>query len=509
MSAPAIARELIDPDAQKVIRHLTRNGYEAYLVGGCVRDLLLGRTPKDFDVATSATPSEIRDLFRNCRIIGKRFRLAHILFGRKVIETATFRKSPREAGTEGEAGADGGAPGTGTGEGGTGEGGGNPGASGELYIFRDNVFGTAEEDARRRDFTVNGLFYDLETERVIDYVGGLEDLGHRSVRTIGDPNVRFREDPVRMLRAVKFAARLGFDIEDETYRAMITHRFEILKSPPPRVLEEIFRLMKGGAALESLLLLGEIGLLEVMLPELAERLKTAPAALDPYLALLDERVHRGDVPSNAVLLVLLAAPELVPVFDDSSDRLRGATELIDAVLEPLCLRLKVARRDAERAKLLLVAQRHVREGRKRGGKVRASITSRDFFGEAVGLHALCTRVLRAQAGVDEAAIEAELASWPYPGEFSIHAPEAGPRSEGRPSSSDGSGGGPGGPGGSDTSGRRRRRRRRPGEERDDRAERLADELNGGDDHDSEELTPDEDAVFSAFTAALSSRTDDD
>src|SRR6185369_14383355 len=141
MSEPAIPRELIDVDAQKVIRHLSRNGYTAYLVGGCVRDLLLGRTPKDFDVTTDATPSEIRDLFRNCRIIGRRFRLAHVVFGRKIIETATFRANPREEEAEGEAPA------------------------GDVYIHRDNVFGTEEEDARRRDFTMNGLFYDVEPEK--------------------------------------------------------------------------------------------------------------------------------------------------------------------------------------------------------------------------------------------------------------------------------------------------------------------------------------------------------
>ena len=269
MSEPAIARELIDLDAQKVIRHLVRNGYQAYLVGGCVRDLLIGRTPKDFDLATSATPSEVRDLFRNCRIIGRRFRLAHVVFGRKIIETATFRANPREEEAEGES------------------------PEGDVYIHRDNVFGTAEEDARRRDFTMNGLFYDVEPEKVIDYVGGLEDIKQRSVRTIGDPNIRFREDPVRLLRAVKFAARLGFDIEDETYRAMITHRGDLQKSAVPRVLEEIYRLLRGGAAQESLVLLREVGLLTELLPEIAQRLHAHPQTLEPYLHLIDQGVVEG------------------------------------------------------------------------------------------------------------------------------------------------------------------------------------------------------------------------
>src|SRR3990170_1996313 len=148
------------PDADKVVRRLARHGYKAYLVGGCVRDLLLGRKPKDFDVATSATPNEIKQLFRNCRIIGRRFRLAHIFFGTKIIETSTFRANPRD----------------------------QPDADPEeLLIRRDNVFGTETDDAQRRDFTINGLFYDVETETVIDHVGGLADLEARLIRTIGEP----------------------------------------------------------------------------------------------------------------------------------------------------------------------------------------------------------------------------------------------------------------------------------------------------------------------------------
>src|SRR5258706_11663539 len=198
----SIPHDQIDSDAQKVVRRLARSGFDAYLVGGCVRDLLLGRKPKDFDVATSATPPEIRALFRNCRIIGRRFRLAHIFFGSKIIETSTFRANPRDA--EGEALDEASAPSTAPVA--------DPPAE-ELFIRRDNVFGSAEEDARRRDFTINGLFYDLDADRVIDYVEGLPDLDRRTVRTIGDADIRFREDPIRILRAIKFAARLDFEIE--------------------------------------------------------------------------------------------------------------------------------------------------------------------------------------------------------------------------------------------------------------------------------------------------------
>ncbi len=170
----ALDEARIDPDVQKVLRRLVRHGYEAYLVGGCVRDLLLNRRPKDFDVATSARPEQVRELFRNSRIIGRRFRLVHVLFqGGKVIEVATFRKSPKED---------------------------DDGA--ELLIKSDNVFGEAPEDALRRDFTINALFYDLEANQILDWVGGMEDVRRRVVHTIGDPETRFREDPVRILRAL-------------------------------------------------------------------------------------------------------------------------------------------------------------------------------------------------------------------------------------------------------------------------------------------------------------------
>src|SRR5262245_55170785 len=174
-----IAPDKIDPDARKVIERLRRFDHAAYLVGGCVRDLLLGRKPKDFDVVTSATPNEIKRLFKNCRIIGRRFRLAHIFFGPKIIETSTFRANPREMEDE--------------------EGESAEAETGDLLIRRDNVFGTPEQDARRRDFTINGLFYDLESAQVIDHVSGTADLEARTVRTIGDPDIRFREDPIRIL----------------------------------------------------------------------------------------------------------------------------------------------------------------------------------------------------------------------------------------------------------------------------------------------------------------------
>ncbi len=510
-----IARELIDPDADKVVRRLARHGFQAYLVGGCVRDLLLQRTPKDFDVATNATPKEIRQLFRNCRIIGRRFRLAHIFFGPKIIETSTFRANPRE----GDDGSD----------------------PEELLIRRDNVFGTDTEDARRRDFTINGLFYDVEAERVIDHVGGLADLERRVVRTIGDPDIRFREDPVRMLRAVKFAARLDLEIEPITLAALIRHRAEIAKCAQPRVLEELYRLLRGGAAQRSMALLIETGVASSLSPQLAALLgrppgghlgpppdagaapserplvaparrtrsdteestwaevwadeaiaewnepsDTDPSSPHPFLASadldvtaeheighvraavddeevgldlaapitedseedddveedevleeddeeddleedeadvemdaeprartqptrsgaaaderrvlawamlseIDDRLRGGSELSNSLLLAAVCVPF---VFDDlleSGVRPIEANEIVLEVLHPLVQQLQIARRDAERCRQILLAQRRLAPSRRRRAKPMA-LVRRDFFGDALLVHEMMARV---------------------------------------------------------------------------------------------------------------------
>jgi tRNA nucleotidyltransferase/poly(A) polymerase len=449
---PSLDRAAIDPDADRVVRKLTRAGHKAYLVGGCVRDLLVARTPKDFDVATSATPNEIKATFRNCRIIGRRFRLAHVFFGSKIIETSTFRANPRDEDDH------------------------------DLLIRRDNVFGTETEDARRRDFTINGLFYDVEREEVIDHVGGLVDLESKLIRTIGDPDIRFQEDPVRILRAVKFAARLDFGFEPKTWVALLRWRGEISKCAPPRLLEEIHRLLRGAAARRSFELLVETGVLAVLSPYLAGLLEgdgapatpppiggappratvpqieyddEDPAEHDPddppdepaegedddeddedetddalddeeqawhrvwadesvprpataapvrlsfipsgaelirrrklvwsILPWIDQAVTDGRDPSNAVAFGALLAPFL-------PDDLR-AGELTGAVQElshPLIGQLHITRRDSERLRYLLIAQRKLLAANKRGAQ--AELTGgREVIDEAVLLFELLER----------------------------------------------------------------------------------------------------------------------
>src|SRR5438477_11011482 len=261
-AAPEIPEDRLDPDAVKVVRRLRRAGFTAYLVGGCVRDLLLGMRPKDFDVATSAHPNEVKETFCNSRLIGRRFRLAHVFFrGGKIIEVSTFRANPLDELQD---------------------------LPTDLLIRHDNVFGTEVEDARRRDFTINGLFYDVDEGRVVDHVGGKADLRARLVRTIGNPDVRMREDPVRILRAIRFAGKCAFDLEPATLAAMKKHVEEIPRCAPPRVLEEVMKLLRSGASRRCFELLREVRALRILLPPVAAYLeRSGPEEAERHLRALD------------------------------------------------------------------------------------------------------------------------------------------------------------------------------------------------------------------------------
>lgn len=286
-----VSRKNIDPDALKVLYRLSGLGFTAYLVGGGVRDLLMGRKPKDFDVGTSARPNEVKRAFRNCFLIGRRFRLAHVRFGTKVIETATFRQNSQTVGEIIEHAAEG--------------------------PMEDNTFGTPETDAQRRDFTINGLFYDIKDFSIIDYVGGMRDIEKKIVRSIGDPNIRFQEDPVRMMRAVKFAARLGFKIERRTWAAMKRHHKCIMTAAVPRVCEEIFRLFTYGESAKAFHLLWECGILGDLLPELSRFIECSGgndsiewkylAGLDAYEKMMSEKGFEvSNAMRSAVLMTGLA-----------------------------------------------------------------------------------------------------------------------------------------------------------------------------------------------------------
>jgi poly(A) polymerase len=246
-----ISRSRINENALKVLYRLQKEGYEAYLVGGCVRDLLLGREPKDFDVATNADPEEIRKVFRNCRIIGRRFRLAHVHFGKDVIEVATFRGGATENQNERQV------------------------LNNEGRLLRDNVYGTLEEDVWRRDFTVNALYYNIKDFSVIDFVNGMADHQAGVLRLIGDPETRFREDPVRMLRAVRFAVKLGFKIEPACEQALRICIGLLASIPPARLYDEVIKLFLFGYAVQTFELLEHYGLFQVLFPDTAKSLELA------------------------------------------------------------------------------------------------------------------------------------------------------------------------------------------------------------------------------------------
>ena len=284
-----ISRQHISESAKKVLHRLNRSGHDAYLVGGGVRDLLLGGKPKDFDIATSATPEQVHELFRNSRLIGRRFRLVHVLFGREVIEVTTFRGMPRDADTD---------P--------------HMDVNEQGRLLRDNVYGTQEEDALRRDFTVNALYYDIRDFTVHDYANGLEDLHRRELRLIGDPVVRYQEDPVRMLRAARFAAKLDFSIAADTAGPIrdLTHLLEDI--PAARLFEEVLKLFAAGQGERTYEILSQYDLFAPLFPETAKALAEgeSDAVIRQSLANTDRRVAQNKPITPYFLYAALLWPAL-------------------------------------------------------------------------------------------------------------------------------------------------------------------------------------------------------
>jgi poly(A) polymerase len=366
-----LSRKQIDADALRVLYRLHHEHFTAYLVGGSVRDLLLNRRPKDFDIGTSAHPYQVKRLFRNCWIIGRRFRLAHVRFGTKTIEVATFRRklsSEELAVAEGDPAP----PATSASEGTT--------ATHTRLLHRDNTFGTPEEDAFRRDFTVNSLFYDIASLSIIDYTGGLEDLNARIIRCIGDPSERFQEDPVRMLRAVAMAARLEFAIDPPIEAAIATHRHEIAKSAPARLMDELYKLLRSGAAQRAFQMLAERRLLEPIAPRLQagcnDALWRSLAALDAYR----NRFEEGpDTLTNPILLGSL----IVPLGLASVPEVRGAHHHErDREPAPSLGILPLARRDVERLRHILSLQRRLMD-MSSSPRARRALMHRGLFQEAL------------------------------------------------------------------------------------------------------------------------------
>lgn len=279
----SISRTQIDVDALKIMRRLIRSGHKGYLVGGGVRDLILGRAPKDYDIATDATPRKIKSLFRNCRIIGRRFKLAHIYFrGSKIIEVATFRQNQNDESEQSE--------------------------QETITLARDNSYGDEASDALRRDLTINGLFYDLATFSIVDYVGGVQDLNDRIVRIIGEPRIRYLEDPVRMLRVARHAGRTGFSIDSATANEAINNGQLLKNVAPVRIYEEIKKDLTSGYLFPIFKTLRELKLLEIVVPKVAE---ISPSIWEPEnnlgsaLIAIDELYRTTDLDSVTPALIAL------------------------------------------------------------------------------------------------------------------------------------------------------------------------------------------------------------
>ncbi|WP_296247957.1 polynucleotide adenylyltransferase PcnB [Pseudomonas sp. UBA4194] len=290
----SLQRSQFSRHAVGIVERLQNAGYQAYLVGGCVRDLMLGITPKDFDVATSATPEQVRGEFRNARVIGRRFKLVHIHFGREIIEVATFRANhpvdDEEQDTHRSSSSESG------------------------RILRDNVYGTLEDDAQRRDLTINALYYDPVSERVLDYANGVHDVRNRLIRLIGDPTQRYQEDPVRMLRAVRFAAKLDFGIEKHTAAPIRGLAPMLREIPSARLFEEVLKLFLSGYATDTFEMLVDLQLFDPLFPASAQALEDTPTythtLISEALRNTDLRIKQGKPVTPAFLFAALLWPAL-------------------------------------------------------------------------------------------------------------------------------------------------------------------------------------------------------
>jgi poly(A) polymerase len=317
-----LSRDAISPAAAKVCAALREGGFSAYVVGGAVRDLLLGITPKDFDIATDARPEQVKPLFRRALIIGRRFRLVHVLMGPETVEVSTFRAADTDTSEKDEHGR----------------------------VLRDNVFGTIEEDARRRDFTVNALYFDPATEEVVDFHGGLADLKRRTLRVIGEPAARYREDPVRMLRAVRLAAKLGLRLDAET-RAPIRDMAPLMdRVPPARLFDEMLKLLLSGHASACLRQLRDVGLHKGLLPLLDVILEQPLGERFVTLALAqtDERVVSDRPVSPAFLFAALLWHEVLAASKGRQARgerpMMALEHAMDEVLDTQCAKLAITRK---------------------------------------------------------------------------------------------------------------------------------------------------------------------
>ncbi|TGK00876.1 polynucleotide adenylyltransferase PcnB [Leptospira semungkisensis] len=358
-----VRKSMIDEDAVKIIHRLHKFGYKAYIVGGGVRDLLLGRKPKDFDVVTNATPNQIKKIFNNCRIIGRRFKIVHILFKGKVIEVSTFRSLPEHRFEK-------------------------PVEDQDYLIKRDNKFGTPQEDAARRDFTINALYYDIRNDSIVDYVGGYEDIQSRQLRVIGNPDISFREDPVRMLRAVKFAVLLGLKIDKGTSKSIKKNAFELEKASTSRMLEEynkIFRTWRTSLIFQGM---AQNHLLEVLFREAFEKErrknpdfgdKFLETGIGRRLVIADKLLSEREELTPQIFYALL----FCDLVQDATSKKGGhLVASLKQSLEPIFQRLGTPKKDKERLIKVFASQERFTHTEDDKASQNNFFRKKDFFYDA-------------------------------------------------------------------------------------------------------------------------------
>ena len=329
-----IRHEQMDQDALKVVRRLSQSGYRAYLVGGCVRDMLLNFLPKDFDVVTSATPRQICRVFSNSRTIGRRFKIVHVIQRSKIIEVSTFRGLPPHRLSRNKRKS--------------------------YYMTRDNRFGSPQEDAARRDFTINGLYFDAKNDSIIDYVGGFDDIFAKKIRSIGDPNISFQEDPIRMFRAAKFAAILDFDLEGKTIRSVRSNKDEIRKSNQSRLYDELMKVFRTGKSALIFRSLYKLDLLASMMPSVyaASSFKEGDlferSSLGMRLALADKTLSEFEELTSNIFLSLLLLD--LARASSKNKHITSRTDQLRSRLSLVCREMAVPVRDRERLVQMYAAQ---------------------------------------------------------------------------------------------------------------------------------------------------------
>lgn len=361
----SLRREQMDPDALKVLNRLNRHGYRTYMVGGCVRDLLVGKRPKDFDLVTNATPAQIRKIFTNSRSIGRRFKIVHVFFrGGKIIEVSTFRSLPdHRLGRDKKKDLD-------------------------YMMKRDNEFGTPIEDAARRDFTINALFFDPRNESIIDYVGGFDDIHQGRISVIGDPEISFQEDPVRMLRAAKFSALTGFEMDPACIKAIKKNREEIQKASPARMLEEYYKIFRTGRSAEIFASLAETGLFRSLFPEASAASDARGARVESFyesaigqrFQIADKMLHeREDLTVNVFLAIIL----LDLVYEIYNEDFEGnITNYVKNAVDPVAKRLNLPGKDRDRILQIFISQVRFGPGGRKKKNRPDLFTGKIFFFEA-------------------------------------------------------------------------------------------------------------------------------